>query len=63
MHKRGGVTVEKLLDTSKSIHDKIIKNMIKRLNPGEINKIIEIVKTGHKLEGKDFTNGNLNKEI
>ena len=29
----------------------------------DINDIINIVKTGQKLEGKDFTNGNFNKEI
>ena len=29
----------------------------------DINYIINIVKTGEKLEGKDFTNGNFNKEI
>ena len=29
----------------------------------EINYIINTVKTGQKLEGKDFTNGNFNKEI
>ena len=29
----------------------------------EINRIIKAVKSGKKLEGKDYTNGNLNKEI
>lgn len=29
----------------------------------EINQIIKAVKSGKKLEGKDYTNGNLNKEI
>ncbi|MBQ2836184.1 MAG: U32 family peptidase [Clostridia bacterium] len=29
----------------------------------EINQIISIVKTGQKLEGKDYTNGNFKKEI
>lgn len=29
----------------------------------DINHIINIVKTGQKLEGKDYTNGNFNKEI
>lgn len=29
----------------------------------EINNIIKTVKTGEKLEGNDFTNGNFNKEI
>ena len=29
----------------------------------EINKIVEIVKNGKKLQGKDFTSGNLNREI
>ena len=29
----------------------------------DINHIIEVVKTGKKLEGNDFTNGNFNKEI
>ena len=32
-------------------------------NINEINDIINIVKTGKKLEGSDFTNGNFNKEI
>lgn len=29
----------------------------------EINNIIDTVKTGNRLEGKEYTNGNLNKEI
>lgn len=29
----------------------------------EINKIVETVKQGKKLQGKDFTSGNLNREI
>jgi hypothetical protein len=29
----------------------------------DINRIISIVKTGQKLEGNDFTNGNFNKDI
>ena len=29
----------------------------------EINHIISVVKTGQKLEGNDYTNGNFNKEI
>ncbi len=29
----------------------------------EINKIISVVKSGNRFEGKDFTNGNLNREI
>lgn len=29
----------------------------------EINKIIKIVKTGKKIEGKEYTNGNLNREV
>lgn len=29
----------------------------------EINNIVEVVKSGKKIEGKDFTNGNLNREI
>lgn len=33
--------MEKLVDTSKSIHDKIVKNMIKRLNSAQIKKIID----------------------
>ncbi|MGN1328050.1 MAG: DUF3656 domain-containing protein [Clostridia bacterium] len=32
-------------------------------NIEEINQIIKTVKSGQKLEGKNFTNGNLNKEI
>lgn len=32
-------------------------------NVDEINNIIKVVKSGKKLEGKDFTNGNLNREI
>ena len=33
--------MEKLVDTSKSIHDKIIKTMIKRINPTELKKVID----------------------
>lgn len=29
----------------------------------EINAIINTVKSGKRFEGKDFTNGNLNREI
>lgn len=29
----------------------------------EINHIINIVKSGNRLEGKEYTNGNLNREI
>lgn len=29
----------------------------------EINEIVQIVKNGERLEGKDYTNGNLNREI
>ena len=29
----------------------------------EINQIIEIVRQGKKFQGKDFTSGNLNREI
>ncbi len=29
----------------------------------EINHIVEVVKSGNRLEGKEFTNGNLNREI
>ena len=29
----------------------------------EINEIVGIVKNGERLEGKDYTNGNLNREI
>ena len=29
----------------------------------EINNIVNIVKSGGRLEGKEFTNGNLNREI
>lgn len=32
-------------------------------NIDEINNIINVVKSGKKLEGSDYTNGNLNKEI
>lgn len=32
-------------------------------NIDEINSVIQSVKSGKKLEGKDFTNGNLNREI
>ncbi len=33
--------MEKLVDTSKSIHDKIVKNMIKKLNCAQFKKIID----------------------
>ena len=29
----------------------------------EINNIISVVKSGNRFEGKDFTNGNLNREV
>ncbi|MBR6504641.1 MAG: hypothetical protein IKT41_02840 [Clostridia bacterium] len=29
----------------------------------EINNIIKTVNSGNKLEGKDFTNGNLNRQV
>lgn len=29
----------------------------------QINKIVQIVKGGKRLEGKEYTNGNLNREI
>lgn len=29
----------------------------------EINNIIDVVKSGHRLEGKEYTNGTLNREI
>ena len=29
----------------------------------EINTIIKTVKSGKRFEGKDFTNGNLNREV
>ena len=29
----------------------------------EINNIVNTVKKGERLEGKEFTNGNLNREI
>ena len=29
----------------------------------QINNIVQIVKNGKRLEGKDYTNGNLNREI
>ena len=32
-------------------------------NVNEINHIVSVVKTGQKLEGNDYTNGNFNKEI
>lgn len=32
-------------------------------NPNEINHIIEVVKSGNRFEGKEFTNGNFNRDI
>ena len=32
-------------------------------NIDEINHIIDVAKSGHKLEGNIFTNGNFNKDI
>ena len=32
-------------------------------NISEINDIVETVKLGKRLEGKQYTNGNLNREI
>ena len=36
-----------------------------QLNPSidEINDIVNVVLEGNRLEGKDYTNGNLNREI
>ena len=31
--------------------------------PNEINQIIEVVKSGNRFEGKEFTNGNFNRDI
>lgn len=32
-------------------------------NIEQINQIVQTVKSGNRIEGKDFTNGNLNREI
>ena len=32
-------------------------------NIDEINKVVDIVKSGDKIEGSDYTNGNFNREI
>ena len=50
--------MEKLYDTSKSIHDKIIKTMIKKLNCDEIKKIIDAGsgKTSASILLRYFTN-------
>lgn len=32
-------------------------------NISKINSIVQTVKSGKRLEGKDYTNGNLNREI
>jgi len=51
-----------------SINTKDFKNCSFRIdiideNIEEINKIIEKVKSGNKLEGKNYTNGNLNRQV
>ena len=53
--------MEKLVDTSKSIHDKIIKNMIKPLKDVEIKKIIDAGsgKTSASILLKYFTFANV----
>lgn len=32
-------------------------------NINEINKIISVVKSGNRFEGKEYTNGNLNRNV
>jgi len=53
--------VEKLVDTSKSIHDKIIKTMIKKLDNTQIDKIIDAGsgKTSASILLKYFPNANV----
>lgn len=51
-----------------SIATKEFKNCSYRIdildeNVEEINKIIESVNLGNKLEGKNYTNGNLNRQV
>ena len=32
-------------------------------NIDDINNIVSVVKSGNRFEGKDYTNGNLNREV
>ena len=41
-------------------HPRTLKWFLDRISE---NNIINVVKTGQKLEGNDYTNGNFNKEI
>lgn len=47
----------------KDVHVDSVRIDILDENIDEINKIVNVVKSGNKLEGNDFTNGNFNKVI
>ena len=51
------------ISTNNFCHTNIARIDIIDENIEEINNIINIVKSGNRFEGKDYTNGNLNKEI
>ena len=50
------------IDTTNFNVDSVRINILDE-TPQEINKIISTVRTGKKLEGNNYTNGNLNREI
>lgn len=54
---------KKLSISSKDFNVNSLRIDILDENIDEINKVINAVKLGNKLEGKDYTNGNLNREI
>ena len=57
---------EQELNTLMSVVSDPIKNVYKiesRKDLEEIQRIIDIQKRGERLEGQDYTNGNLNREI
>ena len=45
------------------LHEHIHKSDEDHKKISEINNIINTVKSNNRFEGKDFTNGNLNREI
>ena len=57
---------EQELNTLMSVVSDPIKNVYKiesRKDLEEIQRIIDIQNRGERLEGQDYTNGNLNREI
>ena len=60
--KREGVVIEESIDFDNFNVDFVRIDILDE-NIDEINNIINTVKNGKRFEGKDFTNGNLRREI